>query len=488
MSVMSSPNDDGPAPSSERTNRGPYRSGNDIGGRYELVRMIGRGGIGQVWLAKDRALDAQVAIKLFLRDGPDDDGAERLVEEARAAAQLAHPAIVRVFDVGETADGDPFLVMELLSGESFEDLIRRQGPLRATRAVAILLPIIEALGAAHAQGITHRDIKPANLFLGRVASGTPGHATVQPKVIDFGIAKRADSVSRLTAAGTLVGSPPYMSPEQVRSRSVDGRSDIWSVCIVLYELLTARLPFPMSSHYELFRAVVTRPPAPITEDIDPALAAILFRGLSKSTDTRWSTMRDLGVALARWLVTQGVREDATGTSLQTAWISGPTILSSIPPAPSGRVYAADIPTVEGNADEGFPGTTSDRVPRPDLGSTESGLMAVVRRHRAAGFAVGGALSIALVVATGLGVGRGLEARLGPRAPRSAAARRNELAMAPAPTVRELPRRSEPLPSNHVPPRTAPVPLASATTTDAPPSKAPPSAASSKPRASGEFGF
>jgi serine/threonine protein kinase len=136
-----------------------YVPGQVIADRYQLLRQLGQGGIGQVWLAKSQTLHNEVALKLFLRGGPG-DGAERLLREARAAAALEHPAIVRVFDYGETDRGDPFLVMEHLKGESLDDLLRRVGPLQPSRALKLLLPILDALSLAHGKQIIHRDIKP----------------------------------------------------------------------------------------------------------------------------------------------------------------------------------------------------------------------------------------------------------------------------------------------------------------------------------------
>lgn len=316
-----------------------YEEGAVIADRYDLVRLIGKGGFGQVWMAKSRALDSMVALKLFVRAGTDiDGGAERLLAEARAAAQLEHPAIVRVFDFGETSRGDPFLVMELLRGESLEDVLERQGPMNPSRLAAILLPIVDALGTAHAKGIIHRDIKPANLFLGRSESrrskpDSLGSVWLQPKVIDFGLVKRHEEGQlKITQEGALAGSPAYMSPEQVKGVKVDARTDIWSLSVVMYELLTNRMPFPVTSQYELFKALVERDPEPIVEHVDAGLVAIVMRGLAKPVDARWSSMHELGMELAEWLDGQGVKVDVSGASIRATWLDAHIPVSIVPPS------------------------------------------------------------------------------------------------------------------------------------------------------------
>ncbi|HYQ16315.1 MAG TPA: serine/threonine-protein kinase, partial [Polyangiaceae bacterium] len=207
------------------------RRGSLLAGKYRLESLLGEGGMACVWRAHNEALDVPVALKL-LRAGPSNLRLpQRLRQEARAAARLVHPSIVRVFDVGVADDGEPFIVMELLHGSSLADELGG-GKIGSLRAVQLLLPIAEALTVAHAEGIVHRDLKPENVFL-----ATSGER-LQPKLLDFGIAKlhRASAVAaKLTEVGTTLGSPSYMSPEQVRGDDVDYRADIWSFCVVLYE-------------------------------------------------------------------------------------------------------------------------------------------------------------------------------------------------------------------------------------------------------------
>src|SRR5215471_18819325 len=182
--------------------------------------------MGSVWIAKNVVLDAHVALKLMRADFARVPGAaERMLTEARAAASIHHPAIVQIFDFGRTRDGDPFISMELLDGESLSSTLKRRERLPATKAIQVLLPIADALVVAHARGVVHRDLKPDNVLLARLADGR-----VQPKILDFGIAKlEASGSPKLTLDGTVLGSPAYMSPEQARGQSdIDLRVDVWA--------------------------------------------------------------------------------------------------------------------------------------------------------------------------------------------------------------------------------------------------------------------
>ncbi len=297
----------------------PYIAGEIIGDKYRLVRMLGAGGMGAVWVAENIALDAAVALKL-IRSDSDTTAAERLLQEARAAAKLGHPAIVRIFDFGQTGRGDPFIVMELLHGESLADVIRRETRIAATSAIQLLLPIAEALEAAHAKGIVHRDLKPDNIFISRGESGRS-----QPKVVDFGIAKLEHIDTKLTENGSLLGSPDYMSPEQARGlEDMDLRTDVWSFCVVAYEAVTGRPPFTGPNYNALLRSIVEDEPTPMTEFAagDPELWAIVQRGLHKDPAERWGSMRELGEALAFWLYQRGIKEDVCAQSLRASWLDG----------------------------------------------------------------------------------------------------------------------------------------------------------------------
>jgi serine/threonine protein kinase len=296
-----------------------YRAGDLIEGKYRLTRPLGEGGMGVVWVAKNVPLDLDVAVKLIaLRGGSNRSVlAGRLLQEARTAARVTHPAICRTFDFGETHLGDPFVVSELLHGETLAEVLERQLRLPAVLAVQTLLPIADGLALAHAHGIVHRDVKPENLFLARDLAGR-----IQPKLLDFGIARRVDGDAPGNADSGLQGTPTYMSPEQVRGRPADFRADVWSLCVVLYQSITGRVPFSGEHHDQILGRVLTEDPLPTTAAAagDEALWRVLKLGLRKRPEERWNSVRELGEALARWLLDHGVREDLSGASLRTTWL------------------------------------------------------------------------------------------------------------------------------------------------------------------------
>lgn len=306
---------------SVRTPDTPYRAGDLIAGKYRLEALLGEGGMGTVWRAINLQLEAPVALKLIRNELDRTSLARRLKQEARAAAKLGHPAIVRVFDVGDSDLGDPYIVMELLNGRTLGRLLITEQRLSAVQGVQLLLPVADALMTAHSKGIVHRDLKPDNVFLAYEGE------QLQPKLLDFGIAKLADENGQalhLTQTGAVMGSPEYMSPEQARGQDdIDHRTDIWSFCVVLYETLSGVSPFTGANYNSLLRSIVEDEPQPLTAFLaaDPALWAIVQRGLSKDPAVRYRTMGELGKALAVWLISQGITEDASGVSLDSKWIS-----------------------------------------------------------------------------------------------------------------------------------------------------------------------
>ncbi len=282
--------------------------------------------MGWVWVAHDEQLDVDIAIKLIRDDVSVPAAAERLLTEARALARIEHAGIVHVVDFGRTGRKDPFIAMELLEGEDLGQILEREERLPPIKAVRLLLPVAEALGAAHTRGIVHRDLKPDNVFLVRVGN------RIQPKLIDFGIAK-LDLQSKHTQAGVALGSPDYMAPEQARGlRDVDHRADIWAFCILVYETITGHVPFEDASYNAVLRHVIESPiPSIFEHGVDaPELWAILQRGFEKDREQRFQSMRELGAALANWLMDQGIREDAAGRSLRAVWIEPRPSRMSIP--------------------------------------------------------------------------------------------------------------------------------------------------------------
>ena len=297
-----------------------YRAGDVVAGKYRLERVLGEGGMGTVWAARNTALDALVAVKLIA--GTDRETlSARLLKEARAAARLRHPAIVRVFDVGETQHGDPFIVMELLEGSSLADRLDRDTTLEPIVAVQLLLPIAEALSSAHAAHIVHRDLKPDNIFI------VEEEGRIQPKLLDFGIVQvgPGTGTTRLTEDGEFIGTPAYMSPEQARgAEDIGPATDVWSFCVVLYECLSGRVPFESENYNALMREII-EDTAPTLADLDAGdagLSSVVEIGMAKQPSRRWSSMKALGAALARWLIDRGVDEDATLKPLRSGWALG----------------------------------------------------------------------------------------------------------------------------------------------------------------------
>jgi serine/threonine-protein kinase len=279
----------------------PVGEGALVGGRYRVARELGRGGVGAVFEAHD--LDGQrVAIKLLLPEWQaHDQVVERFAREARVLMQLTTPHVGRLLDVGNLSESDgdlPFLVLEYLDGLDLDRLLRERGRLPYREAFALCADACVGVGEAHDLGVVHRDIKPSNVFL-------TSDAPPVVKVLDFGLAT-ADpaprSGGRLTNVNLLLGSPAYMSPEQmVASTDVDARSDIWSMGALLYEVVSGALPFPGAGPLEMFAAAMTRPPLPLrahaAADVPFAAEEIVLRCLRKDRGDRFQSMASLEDAL-----------------------------------------------------------------------------------------------------------------------------------------------------------------------------------------------
>lgn len=315
--------EDPPAESAARAGEAPepspYLAGEVVGDRYRLVREIGRGGMGVVWVAHSLVLGVDVALKLIRASAASSALSSRMAREAHAAARLGHPALVRVFDFGWTRHGDPYLVMELVQGETLAALLKREARIPAIRAVQTLLPIADGLRLAHDKGIVHRDIKPDNVFLAADALNRK-----QPKLLDFGIAKVDKQIDgRLTQVGAVLGSPDYMSPEQALGLDdIDERTDIWSLCVVLYELITGTVPFQKPNYNALMHAIINEDPVSSTDcgAGDKALWQVIQRGLRKEREKRQQTVTELGEELALWLYEHGIKEDLSGNSIRAVWL------------------------------------------------------------------------------------------------------------------------------------------------------------------------
>ncbi|MBX3223562.1 MAG: serine/threonine protein kinase, partial [Labilithrix sp.] len=266
-----------------------------------MERVLGMGGMGVVVAATHLDLEEKVALKFLLPSALEQPALiERFSREARASVRLKSPHVARTLDTGRLDNGSPFIVMEFLEGRDLDAELEARGALPVEDAASYVLQACDAIAEAHAVGIVHRDLKPANLFLAR---GHDGRSLV--KVLDFGISKlttTGDATAALTSTETVFGSPSYMSPEQMRSsKEVDGRADIWSVGVVLYELLTRRLPFEAASALEIGLKASqdpTPPPRSHRPDLPEALERLILRCLAKEPKDRFASVGELATALA----------------------------------------------------------------------------------------------------------------------------------------------------------------------------------------------
>jgi serine/threonine-protein kinase len=270
-------------------------------GNYTATALLGEGGMGVVYLAEHQGIGRRVAVKVLRADRDrDPDLLRRFVNEARAANAVRHPGIVEILDAGTTGDGQAYLVMELLEGETLAARLRRTGRLPLEDAVGLALRAASALGAAHARGIVHRDLKPDNLFLARDPV-QPGKERL--KVLDFGIAKLREPApgSPHTRTGVYMGTPLYASPEQCRgNRAVDGRSDVYSLGVILYEMTCGGPPFVSDGFGELVDMHLNATPQPPRErrpDMGAALESVVLRMLAKDPELRYPAMDGVMVAL-----------------------------------------------------------------------------------------------------------------------------------------------------------------------------------------------
>ena len=256
-------------------------------GRYTIVRELGRGAMGIVYLAEDSVLMRTVALKMIALTGSDserDTAEARFRQEARAAGGISHPSIITIYDVGREGDA-AFIAMELVEGRELRDLIR-EGELTASRAIEIAALVAEALAYAHERGVIHRDIKPGNIMV--LADG-------RVKIMDFGIARLQEPTVK-TQTGVLLGSPQYMSPEQISGQALDGRADVFSLGVVLYEMLTGVKPFDAADLTQVLFWVVNLPAKPPSErkpGLPPVVDFIIARALKKRADERYATAAEL---------------------------------------------------------------------------------------------------------------------------------------------------------------------------------------------------
>lgn len=327
--------------------------GDLLAGKYRVERILGEGGMGVVVAAHHELLDQRVAVKLLYHDIADREAQTRLLAEARAAAKLQSEHVARVVDVDTGPNGLPFIVMELLEGADLCQIADARGALPRWLVVDYVLQALEGLAHAHANGIIHRDLKPSNLYLTNKADGTQ-----IIKILDFGIAKSGENDEtperhslHLTGGRAVLGSPPYMSPEQVRApKTVDHRTDIWSMGICMYELLTNSMPFGGDDLQETFAQILEKQPTPIRDlvtGVPEGLAKVVTKCLSKKREERYADVGELARALVpfgsgTWMQSadrvaatlargaMGAMEDASGPRLRPATSSQRLEIPSAP--------------------------------------------------------------------------------------------------------------------------------------------------------------
>ncbi|AUX39891.1 uncharacterized protein SOCE26_012860 [Sorangium cellulosum] len=312
-----------------------------LNGRFRLVRLLGEGGMGAVYEAEGLRGEGKRAIKVLHPEFTQDELVlQRFFAEAEATKGFVHANIASVFEAARAEDGTPYLVMELLQGVPLAAYIDQGNPIPPQQAVPILHEVLQALMAAHAHKVIHRDLKPENLFLVRDARGG-----FRVKVLDFGIAKVMDAAGGMglkTRAGTLLGTPGYMSPEQIKNaKGVDARTDLWSVGVIFYEMLTATQPFPAENEFARLTAVLAKEVRPI-EQVAPHLAAWGFffqRALSKDVSGRFQTAEEMAQTLAAVAHRAGIVVPGAHTS------SPPPPIPSLVPRMSQVPQTSQMPQV-----------------------------------------------------------------------------------------------------------------------------------------------
>jgi eukaryotic-like serine/threonine-protein kinase len=281
-------------------------------GRYRIMRKLGSGGMADVYLAEDEELGRRVAIKILNdRHANDEQFVERFRREAKNAAGLSHPNIVSIYDRGE-AEGTYYIAMEYLDGRSLKELVVARGPLPISDAIEATRQVLGALRFAHRKGVVHRDIKPHNVM---------ADADGRLKVTDFGIARAG--VSQMTEAGSIIGTAQYLSPEQARGTAVDQRSDLYSIGVVLYEMLTGEVPFTGDTPVEIAMKHLSdtpRPPSLLRPEIPPDLDMVVLRALAKNPEDRFQTAEEMDAELQRVAAGAGVTAETADAA--TAVLSG----------------------------------------------------------------------------------------------------------------------------------------------------------------------
>jgi hypothetical protein len=360
-----------------------------VADRYHVLRKLGEGGMGQVYLVEHVKMGRKSALKVMnpamVKDA---DAISRFNREAANASRINHPHVADVYDFGETADGIIYLAMEFVDGPPLTKLIQDEGPLPPARAATIIRQAADALAVAHDMGIVHRDLKPDNIMIAKSRDGSD-----VVKVVDFGIAKAADNVAqKVTKTGLVVGTPEYMSPEQLAGDKLDGRSDIYSLALVAFNMLTGKLPFPAETVQESMIMRLTESPRKLA-DMRPDVAwstevqECLDKALSREVSSRYQSATEFGRALSHAL--EGMASPARATAVRAASASPAVATESRGSIPVTRVAGERAP--------------SDAAAAPSVASRDQTTVGIPvrRRSRAVAVSAGGVILVAALVSAAM---------------------------------------------------------------------------------------
>jgi serine/threonine-protein kinase len=350
-------------------------------GEFIVVDRIGSGGMGSVYKAEQPSMNRMVAIKvLHPRFVTRDDLVARFRREARAMSQLSHPNTARVYKYGALDDGSVYFVMDYLEGRNLAAEVRENGPMPPERALRLMVQVCGALEEAHRAGIVHRDLKPENIFL-----TLQGGTTDFPKVLDFGLAKMSEKQMgngsmMFTQQGMVFGTPEFMSPEQAQGEALDHRSDIYSLALILYELITGKLPFDAKTPLDIMKAHVREAPIPLSQRVSgkpfwPELEVVMNKALAKQPSDRYETASQFGEALLHCLP-KHVEAPAPAKRASRRPTAEPVSASSIAPKARGPEDDTEITRTQRASQDPSAIAPSSRLPKVML-TLMSGLAAVI---------------------------------------------------------------------------------------------------------------
>jgi serine/threonine protein kinase len=318
--------------------------GEIIDGKYRIVGMVGEGGMGAVYEGENTRIKRRVAIKVLHAGVAEKvDVVQRFEREAQAAGRIGNEHIVEVLDLGNLPSGERFMVMEFLIGDDLTTRIKKRKRLTPDECVPILHQVLEGLGAAHAASIIHRDLKPDNIFILDSKAGRSDFV----KILDFGVSKFSalDNEMSMTRTGAVMGTPYYMSPEQAKGGKVDNRSDLYAIGVVLYQMVTGRVPFNASSFNELLFKIALESPEPIetiVPDCPTSFTALVNKAMSRDPAQRFQSAKEFQEAIAKWQMTMGGASSGSGTEAfpQVQDVRGQMASGQMAPAPYGQANPA----------------------------------------------------------------------------------------------------------------------------------------------------